>query len=222
MDHARILDREAEGLLLIAPLASASRARPRLRALYRDHPAMMPEAGRDAFLTGRAMVTRGMRLLGMTPQVVDDEGAVWPKGLAGAVSHGGGQVGVWLRRGGAGSLGLDLRAIGDGAQGLSQHELHLLSQQPGLARMRPEERQAGAISAKHALARALAPQLGAAVSPAALTVRASARSGISLGLADAALSGPGVEGGFRVELRVMPGLVLTRVAVGRPARLRLC
>ncbi|RJL19447.1 hypothetical protein [Paracoccus siganidrum] len=225
MDHARILDREADGLLLIAPLAPASQARPRLLALYRDRLAAIPESGRDAFLTGRAMATRGMRVLGLRPKVVAERiGAAWPEGLAGAIGHGGGQVGVWLRRDGTESLGLDLRKIGGEAQAkmLSQHEWHLLSRQPGLARMRPEERVAGAISAKHALARALALQLGVAASPAALLVRPSARSGICLGLADARQHGLSAEDGFRVELRVMPGLVLTRVAVGQLARLRLC
>ncbi|RJE86641.1 hypothetical protein [Paracoccus onubensis] len=225
MDHARILDREADGLLLIAPLAPAADARPRLLALYRDQLTALPESERDMFLTARAMATRGMRLLRLQPQAIPGHPEVaWPSGMVGAMSHDGGQVAVWLRRSGSETLGLDLQAIRPDAQAglLSGTELHLLAQQPGLARLRPEEQQAGAISAKQALSRGLALQLGVPVSPADLEIRASARSGINLRLMDAALHGLRVDSDFRVELRVMPGLVLTRVAVGTLSPLRPC
>lgn len=225
MDYARILDREADGLLLIAPLAPATDARPRLLALYRDQLAALSESERDTFLTARAMATRGMRLLRLQPQAIPGHPeAAWPLNMIGAISHDGGQVAVWLRRGRSESLGLDLQAIRPDAQAglLSGTELHLLAQLPGLARLRPEEKQAGAISAKQALSRGLALHLGAAISPADLEIQTSARSGISLGLADAALHGLRADSDFRVELRVMPGLVLTRIAIGALPRLRPC
>ncbi|WP_147457628.1 hypothetical protein [Paracoccus alkanivorans] len=212
-------------MLLIAPIGSAANARPRLLSLYSDQLEVLSESERDAFLTGRAMVMRGMRLLRLPPQAIPEHPErQWPTDLTGAISHDGGQVAVWLRRGRSESLGLDLRAIRADAQAgpLSGTELHLLAHQPGLTRMRPEERRMGAISAKHALSRGLASRLGTAVGPADLEVRASARSGISLRLADAVLYGLRPGSRFRVELRVMPGLVLTRVLVGALPRLRPC
>lgn len=229
MDHARILDRHGDGLLLIAPVAPAAEARPRLLALYSDHLPSVPERGRDAFLTGRAMVARGMRLLSLTPQAISPlAGANWhgdmTEGLAGATSNDSGQVAVWLQRNAWCWLGLDLREIEADSQfdELSSKETQLLSQQGSLARMQSDERWAGAVSAKHALSRALAPQLGCTASPAALAVRFSTQSGISLGLKDARQAGLHADDVFCVELRVMPGRVLTRVAVGRLARTSLC
>lgn len=222
MDHARILDRSDDSMLLIAPILPASRARPRLLALYRDQLSKLPAASHGAFLTGRAMATRGMRIMGLPARALSAPDL--RPDLSFAVSHDGSQVAVWLRRPGQYSLGLDLREIGDDpvSQPLTAAEALILSQQPGLARMRPDEYRAGAISAKHALTRALEAWIGDFGGPSVFEVRPSRRSGIALGYTDATVLGFKAEDTHHVELRVMSGCVLTRIAVSAPVRRRLC
>ena len=218
MPAARILDRDSDNLLMIAPIAAADRAGPRLRGLY---PVDEGAEGRGAaFLTARALAMRGMRILGQAPVPLSaraDAPPDWGAGMGGSISYAAQQVGVWLCRDATRSPGLNLMRTGDPPDQQAPEEIALLDRLPGLARMTRPERLAAAQSARRALAKALWPRVGAGLAPGCAVVVPAQQSGITLSLTRGI--GPGLESGmlFRVELRVFPDLVLTRISVPRRA-----
>lgn len=210
MPFSRIIARDRGSLLMSAPIAPVSRAGPRLRSLYPELPGGGAER-QAAFLTARALVMRGMRILGQPPVPVPpmrDGAAPW----GGSISYTSDRVAVWLCRDPALNPGLNLMEPGDLPGSVDDEEAELLNRLPALARMTPDERIAAALSARRALFKALAPRIGPPPPGDCVKVVALAQSGLTLSLRRAL--GPGLPEGirFRTEIRAFPGFVLTWVA----------
>lgn len=224
MPFARILERDRDNLLMIAAIAPASQAGPRIRALYpmaKDQ--NWPEQRLNGFFSARALVARGMRLMGHEPVAVSPGGSAapdWGRHFDGSISYGPSHVAVWLSCDTTHGHGLHLFRIGDATDAVTRAERHILTLLPGLQRLTMEERLAAAVSAKRALAKALAPRIESQAGRHCATVVGAAQSGITLSLTDDLATDLRRGSRFRVDLRVYPGLVLTRISVPAPAAIR--